>query len=468
MLARWRESSRSDRAMLVVCITFFSALVFAGGASRADELAQFLIGAVSAVILAIAASGLPLASWRKAGAVTGFLVAAFLVIAMQLIPLPPAVWSALPGRAVFAEAIEGAGMDLRWHSLTLTPDMTIFALLSLVPAFAILALSLRLSRQWQDALPWILLLVMAAGVFLGVIQAATGSPYFYRIANFDVPTGSFANRNHFALFTAMSVPLLAVWASAPGRNGQGRPARFVIAAVGALIAAALLLLAGSRGGLLVAVVGYGAAFLIFTARTGTMGKGKMIAFGGGAMLAALALAAVFVGQSRDVTIGRIFASGEADLRKDIYPALWPMMSDFFPFGSGFGSFVPVYKVYEPLATLGSRYINHAHNDVVQIVIEGGLPALVLLVVFSAWFVRQTATVWRGFLVAARPVSRRGTGDRADPKIHLARAASTLILMIGIMSLFDYPMRTPLITVTFVLAIIWLQAGSNLQNRRNPP
>jgi O-antigen ligase len=125
-------------------------------------------------------------------------------------------------------------------------------------------------------------------------------------------------------------------------------------------------------------------------------------------------------------------------------ALGPMLQAaraFLPFGAGFGTFQPVYEHFEPDSLLSTIYLNQAHNEPVQLAIEGGLPALLLLLLFLAWW-------GRAILQAVRP--RESAARRA---MGMAMAAATFILMLS--SLVDYPLRTPLLSGLFAIACVEL-------------
>jgi O-antigen ligase len=125
-------------------------------------------------------------------------------------------------------------------------------------------------------------------------------------------------------------------------------------------------------------------------------------------------------------------------------ALGPMLQAaraFMPFGAGFGTFDAVYRRFEPDALLSTIYLNQAHNEPMQLAIEGGVPALVLLALFIIWWLRASVRV----------VSRTGSASRRA--LGMAMAATTLILMLS--SLVDYPLRTPLLSGLFAIACVEL-------------
>src|SRR3546814_13351782 len=71
--------------------------------------------------------------------------------------------------------------------------------------------------------------------------------------------------------------------------------------------------------------------------------------------------------SRPTTVDRLTSESVADdLRFSALPYIWQMGLDAFPFGWGAGSFVTAYKVVEPDHLLSQNYLNHAHNDLLEI------------------------------------------------------------------------------------------------------
>ncbi|MFI2901517.1 O-antigen ligase family protein, partial [Klebsiella aerogenes] len=84
----------------------------------------------------------------------------------------------------------------------------------------------------------------------------------------------------------------------------------------------------------------------------------------------------------------------ADVRVHALPSVLAMIRIYFPAGSGFGGFDTIFRVHEPYALLKPTYFNHAHNDWLEILLDGGLPAALLLVVALGWWLRASIRVWR--------------------------------------------------------------------------
>jgi len=124
----------------------------------------------------------------------------------------------------------------------------------------------------------------------------------------------------------------------------------------------------------------------------------------------------------------------ADLRWSFWPILIEMVGDHWVIGTGIGSFERVYQIYEPSGLLMPLYVNQAHNDWGQFILEGGFFAVALLIVLLIWLTN-----------AIRIISLHST-----IKFEVIVWAG-LAIIIGAASMVDYPLRTPL----FQLVSIWL-------------
>jgi O-antigen ligase len=157
------------------------------------------------------------------------------------------------------------------------------------------------------------------------------------------------------------------------------------------------------------------------------------------VLGATALVVITFGSAAQ----RIGAIDVSEIRFNIWRASWNVMARYFPVGSGFGSFDAVYRAGEPLTTLGPYYINHAHNDFLELALEGGVLALGILILGIIWFAVRTMRV-----ISAR---------RQPKSLALAGVAIIVVLLIG--STTDYPLRVPSLMAVMAIALVWLsEAG----------
>jgi hypothetical protein len=160
----------------------------------------------------------------------------------------------------------------------------------------------------------------------------------------------------------------------------------------------------------------------------------LVALAGFAVAMVIAAQFVFAGwekrgvQERDLL---------TDLRWEIAGVTLSATRSYLPLGSGMGTFQAIYDMASPRTQVFDRYVNHAHDDWLELALEGGLPALAVLVVFLAWFARASWRAWR---------DPRGHG--LDP--NFARAGSIAALLPLLHSTVDYPMRSIAIMVIFAL------------------
>jgi O-antigen ligase len=440
MLSSLSRTGAQTGLNLIIVGIFLGFVLFFGGASRADVMSLPIVRFASILMIVYALIQLEPYQWRQVRTPVLFLLAVAAVIAIQLIPLPPGLWASLPGRTLYAEALAANGFEPAWRPLSLTPDLTINALLSVLPPLAA-ALGLALvPRDAHIGFVPLLLTGIAVSALIGLLQISGGQFYFYNVTNLGSPVGVFANRNHQALLLAAAFPLLACWAALPHHNPAYRRLRTWLALCMAAAIFPLLLITGSRGGLLLgAGSALGALLLVlrsirFSWRQFPVLRLLPLAIGVGAVVAALFL-------SRDEAFQRLTAGQETETRYGVFPILIDMAGDFFPAGSGFGSFDSMFRSYEPHAQLDSTYLNHAHNDWAQVLIEGGALVLPLVAAFGIWFLIRLFRLWRG-----KPASPDKLLGRAGSLVALATLASSLV---------DYPLRTPLIAVLMAMACCWM-------------
>jgi O-antigen ligase len=269
--------------------------------------------------------------------------------------------------------------------------------------------------------------------------------------------GLFANRNHQAVLLATLFPILAVFASAGVRSQDHLRIRSYIAlAIGAILIP-LLLITGSRAGLILGVLGLiSVAFLFKKPKLLTPKKRKYqkfnprFAFGA---LGVLCLGALTMIMSRAEAIQRLVQHAQVeDDRWLMWKPIAQMAWKYFPFGSGAGSFVEVYQIDEPYELLNVTYLNHAHNDYLEIYMTMGLPGLILLGV-GFLFLFKTA------LEVMRPPLQQGRSYT------FARLGLMIISIFALGSIGDYPLRTPSLTVVFVIAALWMSASRDRSTKK---
>jgi O-antigen ligase len=133
-------------------------------------------------------------------------------------------------------------------------------------------------------------------------------------------------------------------------------------------------------------------------------------------------------------------------RTQILKTTGKAMADYMPFGSGLGSFVNIYRLYENPDEVTAEYVVHVHNDYAETALELGIPGIVLMVVFLVWWFREIWSVWR-------------RGERGA----FAKAASIASAAILLHSIVDFPLRTAAISACFAMCLALLA-----DRRTQPP
>lgn len=448
MMPVQRQSVFPFRSSLSFCllVLLLAVLWVAGGASRADALGQAIVRGASTALLVIAILFGDRPIFSRTKPVVLFLLAAALLILLQLVPLPPAIWESLPGRHFLIEPMRLDGIDQPWRPLAMVPGAAVNAAGSLIVPVAVFVLVSALPGTERTWLPGLLLVLIIMSMLLGLLQLS-GAPINNPFIN-DTPgqvSGSFANRNHLALLLALGCLLAPVWAFLDGREPKWRgPIAF-----GCVLLFVLTILAsGSRTGLFLGVVALGIGFMIV--RQGVMRALRryprwvfpalILALVG--MIAGFAL--ISFAADRALSIARMFAADVGqDMRVRSLSTVLAMIGEYFPFGSGLGGFDPIFRIHEPLPLLGLTYFNHAHNDWLEIVLDAGLAGLLLLLAAVLWWASASFRAWRA---------------GASPRHALPKLGSAMLLLVMIASGFDYPARTPMIMTMIIVAGIWLSEG----------
>lgn len=434
-----RDRSRQRFVILAILIAITA---FTGGSYRPTMPSLIMLRPL--LVLGIGAMVMLPGGWNWSALRTpAILLALFaLTMVMQLIPLPPGWWAAIPGHERYT-GIAALAPDAA-RPISLVPDLTINSVLALLPALAVLIAFAGMGERDRWNTLWIVLAVGAGSIMVGLFQAAGGNGPTALATQSDegVVTGFLANRNHGAVLLAAMLPLATV----PLRHHVARPlTRWLVLGAAAAVLLPLILLSGSRQGMILGLVALAVAALLLLerGRNGIGGTGRQRLFvvaGGLAALAAIGVAVVVSGRALSVDRLAALADPSNEARFRSFPIVVRMTQDFWPFGIGYGAFDPVYRGYEPDAFLHSSYFNRAHNDLLETVMSGGLPALLLLVALLAWLGARSIGVLR----------RRS----ADPA-GLAAAAITIVALMLLASLVDYPLRTGIMSSVFVIACCWL-------------
>lgn len=360
------------------------------------------------------------------------------IIALQMIPIPAAAWAKLGGRAGIAADYAILGLRAPASPISVAPYSSIATLLTVIPAIAMFCAIARLRAYRTIWLAIALLAGVFGGVVLGALQVASGAPqispwYLYPQASFGFATGFFANANHMATLLVISLPFLAaLLVSARGGTMQ----RY--SAVAALVGGAVLVIIV---GLVLnkSLAGYGLAVPVLAACLGIILPTRR-GIGRWAVIASAVLLVAAIGALVLSPVGERNLQGQASIetRAEILGSTTEAIRDFMPFGSGLGTFRPVYQLYEDAQRVTTTTMPHAHNDYAELALELGVPGLLLVLAFLLWWGATAARAWT-----------------AADSTAFARAASVASAAILVHSIVDYPLRTAAIGACFATCLALL-------------
>ncbi len=422
------EQAAVRRQNVIAVVLVGSAILLGGGGSPAPfpELALQLI---SAILLAAWAMISPHPVPRAVP--TAWLLAALLVAlpVIHLIPLPPALWHALPGRSLERAALALVGAEDTWRPWSLAPARTLASLIALVTPAIVLVMTASLSRSGRSMVMGMIAGAALLALLVGTAQMAGGEANAVR---FYVPDVGYLNgfqANHNSAADVLLIGMIAFAAVVRDWSERRRPTdrpgyRLGLVAGATLLFSLGVVLTASRAGtalLPIAIAGVLAIvwpWLHFS-RKALMGIGVLclVAVGG----------ALYLSQHNGV-IAQVL--GRYNFEGEFRPQLWTdavyAAQQYFPFGAGVGTFIPVFIAVERLEVVDTTLPNRAHNDGLEFLIEGGVFSIVILSVIAAILVRKLLQGLKN-----PPCDSRG-------QVYFAVAAFCII---ALHSQVDYPLRS---------------------------
>ncbi len=374
------------------------------------------------------------------------LALAISLILVQLIPLPAAMWTALPGRDFVVEGFHLIGEPIPWLSLSLTSYATSTTALTLLPPMAVLSGMVLAGAYRSTWLAVSILLGTFAGVLVGALQVGSADPYtspwyFYKTANFGSATGFFANSNHFGALLVVCIPILCALVRDlrdQANNSNGRLAVLLLGVAGGLVLSVGIMLNGS-----LAIVLLGPPIIAVSSLM-LLGKGMRLGVSL-TVLGLLSVLAIFAVQATSLH-DRLRNASSLEERQRIWSNTIPAITDHLPLGSGLSSFPELYPRYENPQAVTRTFANHAHNDYLELALETGVPGILLIIAFLGWWWAQTRPIWRS--------------QRTSPYLQAATIVTAALLL---HSVVDYPLRTAALSA-IMAACLAIMAQPWTQNR----
>jgi O-antigen ligase len=252
---------------------------------------------------------------------------------------------------------------------TASPYNTRIELLLLLADLFVLFLAVQAFRTLEDwrGFVWF---GMGFGFLVSIFAilqhlTSNGKLYWFRVIRYGgLPFGPYVNRNHFAGFAELVLPLALV----PLVLGRVRRERWPIVGLFAVLPIAALFLSASRGGLVSFGAELGVLALVMILRRE---MGKQLFAGVAVLLVAMLLVTwLGVGQILErlssVQLLEVSSGKRASMQRDT----WRIFLDHPFVGTGLGTLQIVYPPYETL--YDGKIVNHTHNDYLEALAETGL------------------------------------------------------------------------------------------------
>ena len=424
------EQSTSQSSGLLAAVFLAAALALGGGGSP-NPLPELILEALAGLTAVLWSFGVLRSPGLSCVPHTARVIAIILVVVplLQLIPLPPVLWQALPGRKIEYDALALIGEQSDWRAWSLAPARTLSSLVSLGPPLVLLTMTSALDQGGRLALIRAVAAMAIATLIMGALQHAAGddSPLQLYGGGTAALTGFQANNNATAdllLIALMTAPLL-VRDAVIGRVIADKPGIVVpISAIFMTICAFAVVLASSRMGIALLPIPIIASFWMLRPWINLTSRGLLIALLGCVVAVPILVA---LAQANPLLAG---VMARFQVSTELRPQLWHdglyVAQKYFPFGVGMGDFVPAFIADERLVSVNTSMPNRAHNELIELTTETGVFGLLAL---SA----SVLLLFREGVRAARRANRQS--------IAVIWFAATSLIILSLHSLVDYPLRS---------------------------
>ena len=323
------------------------------------------------------------------------LLAAFMIL--QLLPLPSGLLRFLsPAAYAYYQPLLAVYPNDTWITLSLNSSGTLRQLLLLVTGILLYAGAILLFAENLLLRRFIAIFIIVATIIavLAIIQRAATPEMllFVRKTPAGMPFGPWINPNQFAGYIELVAPLvlgMCMFYRPRRHRYDNHRERFInfFSSAGTskhlFLTAALFImmlavaLSRSRGG----IIGLFCSLLLFQILYLYKKKSRSY-FGIVILLVVFSVVFAWVGWDslvNQIDYGIDTKGNIHDDRATLWQDSLRLSRDFIVFGSGFGSFVNTYPLYKTLKN--PLIYDHAHNEYLEILTDGGIIGVVLV----AWF-----------------------------------------------------------------------------------
>jgi O-antigen ligase len=320
-------------------------------------------------------------------------------------PLPPGILKILSPKTLAIRSalnLEPSASSFPLSFFPLLTQIEFFKWFTLVGLFLFL-LGWGPLGQSNRTKKQLLVAVMTVGVLeslYGMFEFFSGHRHILHVAAENLVSaamGTFINRNHFAGYLLMGIPLSMGFLFSREANRAGRPrgwrhwvssldGKTLLLGFGVMVMILGLLFSASRMGILSLLLSFSLISLSFRSpwKRRSFSRGSIL------ILGLAILWAAWIGL--DAVINRFFTASEGlEGRWVFWVDTFQIFKDFPIFGSGLGTYLQIFPMYRSFYTQG--FVSHAENDFLQLASEVGVVGFGLLsVVFFYLFMKALSGI----------------------------------------------------------------------------
>jgi O-antigen ligase len=364
------------------------------------------------------------------------------LVIFQMINLPSMLIQIVSPKTVeLRSQLQVAGEQVNHVTLSFLPHATkleLFKWLALTGLFFFL-LSWKLSEEGYRVtgqLIWVLLVV-------GSLESLYGLYGAFGRGQGSAGMGTFVNRNHFAGYLLMIIPLTVGFLFSREASQRRRfsgwvsrltslDGRGILIGFGVILMILGLLFSASRMGISSLLISFTLIIMTLRSRQGERWFSKKSAL----ILGLAVLWGAWIGL--DAVISRFFTTSEDfGKRWQIWADTSQIIKDFPLFGAGLGTFAQIFPMHRSFHIRG--LVSHAENDFLQLASDTGLIGLGLLLAVFVYLFFKAATRIRAL-------------SEGEPQRYIAIGGLVGILAIMFHSLVERNIQVP--ANAFLYTVLW--------------
>lgn len=264
---------------------------------------------------------------------------------------------------------------------------------------------------------------------LALLQT-TGAKFLYFGADqISGAMGTFGNRNHLANFIVMTLPWVILELRSPASRHRANSRKPWIWGAVMFVLIAALMATQSRMGIASGLVVFSGALLVLSPQKKTAKLPKLWA---GLIVVAIVLLALFSGGWDWLNrFDSDYLEKSAEFRENLRHLTWNAAMAYWPLGSGLGSFPLVFPEFQNGESTG--FVNYAHNDYLQLLLELGVVFVLLLLLLLGM---------AGYRVRGLMRSARASSSGWSQANFFAAASGLGAMAIAMHAWVDFPLRIP--------------------------